>query len=159
MAKNEAKIKFTAETAEFNDAIKKSNSEMSKLRAEFKLNEAEMKNNGASVEGLEKKHDLLEQQLSVAKDKTEALSGKVEAATRIFGENSDEVTKLKTQLANAQTAEEKIRGAINDCNAELQRQADAADETETATENLTDKIERQQTELKQLKTDYVNAVA
>ena len=132
---------------------------MSKLRAEFKLNEAEMKNNGASVESLEKKHDLLEQQLSAAKDKTEALSGKVEAATRIFGENSDEVTKLKTQLANAQTAEEKIRGAINDCNAELQRQADAADETENATENLTDKIERQQTELKQLKTDYVNAVA
>ena len=122
MAKNEAKIKFTAETGEFNDAIKKSNDEMSELRAELKLNEVQMEHNGKSVEGLEKKHKLLDSQLKASQDKTEALTAKVKKAVEIFGENSSEAMKLKAQLANAQTAEEKARKAVSDCNKELEEQ-------------------------------------
>ena len=66
MAKNEAKIKFTAETGEYNDAIKRANNETSELRAELKHTEAQMQNTGASVELLEKKHSLLESQLKAA---------------------------------------------------------------------------------------------
>ncbi len=158
MAKNEAKIKFTAETGEFNSAIQSANGEMSKLRAELQLNEAQMKNTGTSVEGLQQKHSLLEQQLTAAQSKTEALSGKVEAAARIFGENSTEVSKLQTQLTNAQTAEEKIRTAISQCNTQLEEQKSAAGGAETATQKLTGEIESQQTELDTLKGKYVDAV-
>lgn len=158
MAKNEAKIKFTAETGEFNKSIKKANDEMSELRAELKLNETQMKSTGATVETLEKQHSLLESQLKASQSKTEALSQKVQKAAEIFGENSSEVTKLKTQLANAQSAEEKIRQAIANCNKELEDQARAAEEAESATAKLTDKIDRQQTELTKLKKDYVEAV-
>ena len=38
-AKNEARIKFTADTAEFNSQIKQANTAMSGLRAEMKLND------------------------------------------------------------------------------------------------------------------------
>ena len=76
MAKNEAKIKFTAETGEFNNAIKQANDEMSELRAELKLNETQMKSTGASVESLEKQHSLLESQLKASQSKTEALTAK-----------------------------------------------------------------------------------
>lgn len=156
--RNEAKIRFTAETGEFNDAIKKSNNEMSKLKAEMKLNDTQMKATGESVEGLEKKHELLGDQLKASQAKVEALSGKVEAAARNFGEGSDEVTRLERQLANARTEEERIRQAIQQCNDALQSQRDSANESESATKKLTDKIEEQQEELDSLKEKYVDAV-
>lgn len=159
MAKNEAKIKFTAETGDFNDAIKQSNKEMSELRAELKLNEAQMKTTGASVEGLEDKHRILSSQLQASQDKTEALNQKVNKAIEIYGENSEEVSKLKVQLLNAQTAEEKIKQAIQACNDELKAQARATEDAEEAHESLTDKIRRQQSELNGLKGEYVELVA
>lgn len=172
MAKNEAKIKFTAETSEFNDSIKKSNRELSELRSELKLNDAQMQNAGVSIDGLKKKHDLLEEQLSASREKTEALSQKVEVAARIFGENSEEASRLRNQLANAQIAEEKVKKAISDCNAEIDRQEqaqrDAAAEAEAfareqkeaerPVNKLTGTIEEQQTELAQLKKKYADAV-
>lgn len=158
MAKNEAKIKFTAETSGFNDKLKQVNNQMSQLRAEFKLNETQMKATGTTVEGLENKHKILSSQLEVAKEKTEALSQKVQKAVEIFGENSVEATKLKTQLTNAQTAEEKLRQAVDTCAQELDEQRAAANTTVTATEQLTSAIEDQQEELNKLKKEYIEAV-
>jgi chromosome segregation ATPase len=157
-AKNEAKIKFTADCKEFNKDIKASNDEMSRLRAEMKLNETQMKATGVSVEGLENKHRILEDQLEASEKKTEALSQKVEKAVEIFGENSDEVNKLRIQLINAQNAEEKIRQAISQCNSELEEQRAAADKVETETEKLTNTIKQQQTELDRLKSEYTDVV-
>lgn len=159
MAKNEAKIKFTAETGDFNNAIKKSNNQMSELRAELKLNEAQMKTTGTTVEGLEQKHKILSNQLKVSQDKTEALSQKVNKAVEIYGENSEEVSKLRTQLLNAQTAEEKITQSIQACNNELEAQKTATQEAGNAHENLSDKIKRQQSELDDLKREYTELVA
>ncbi len=155
---NEAKIKFTAETGEFNKAISQANGELSELKAELKANEAQMKNTGATVEALEKQHSLLENQLKASQSKTEALTQKVEKAVEIYGENSSEVTKLKTQLANAQAAEEKIKTAIAKCNSEIEKQARESKESERATKQLTDTIDKQETELKQLKEEYADAV-
>lgn len=158
MAKNEAKIRFTAETGEFNSAIKKSNDEMSQLRAELKLNATQMKTTGASVEALEDKHRILSNQLAASESKTEALAQKVSKAAEIFGENSTEVNKLRTQLINAQTAEEKIRQAISACNDELEAQKSAMNQAESASEQLANTIKDQQTTLDRLKRDYADAV-
>lgn len=152
--KNEAKIKFTAETGEFNDQIKKANNEMSQLRGELKLNEEQMKTTGETVEGLEKKHALLESQLKASQSKTEALNAKIEKATEIFGEDSQEVMKLKTQLTNAQIAEEKIKQAIEKCNGALDGQAEAIERVETYTEKMNAEMEGQQDELNKLKREY-----
>jgi len=159
MAKNEAKIRFSAETGEFDDSIKRANQEMSELRAELKLNETQMKATGETVEGLEQKHRILSDQLQASQDKTEALNEKVNKAVEIYGENSTEVSKLRTQLLNAQTAEEKIRQAIQACNDELDAQRQASEAVEDAHESLTDKIKRQQSELDGLKGEYAELVA
>ena len=160
MAKNnsEAKIKFTAETSQFNDEIKKSDKTLANLRAELKLNETQMQSNGRTVDSLEKQHELLESQLAAARSKTEALSNKIEVATRLFGENSNEVMELKTKLMQAQTAEEKIKQAIGKCNQELSDQKAAAEKANSATGKLTDTIERQQEEVDTLKKEYSEAV-
>lgn len=140
MAKNEAKIKFTAETGEFNDAIKRSNDQMSELRAEMKLNETQMKNTGQSVEGLERKHKLLQDQFDAAGDKVEALANKLRSAEKYFGTNSTEASRLRTQLSNARTAQEKLRGAVSDCANELKdfdkKMEDAGDAAKTASDGF-----------------------
>lgn len=158
MAKNEAKIRFSAETGEFNNQIKQSNAEMSKLRAEMKLNDEQMKTAGKSVEGLEQKQKLLEAQMTASRQKTEALSQKVQAAVEIYGENSEEVKKLQMQLITAQTAEERLQRQISACNDELESQRAAANRVATETEKLNDTIENQQSELNKLKDEYKEAV-
>ena len=155
---NEAKIKFTAETGEFNENIKKADKTLGNLRAELNLNETQMKATGATVEGLENKHSILTRQLEASRSKTEALAAKIEVATRIFGENSSEVLALREKLLRAQAAEERIRQAIAKCNTELDAQRDAAREASSATKKLTSTIEEQQTEVDKLKAEYTEAV-
>ncbi len=138
MAKNEAKIKFTAETGEFNKQIQSANNEMTELRAELRLNETQMKGTGTTIESLENKHKILSNQLKVAEDKTEALNQKVKKAVEIFGENSTEAIKLKTQLLNAQNAEEKIKQEVNKCNKELEEQKRASDKVEKSLDDVED---------------------
>ena len=156
--KNEAKIRFSAETKEFDKGIKDANSTLSTLRNELKLNEAQMRNSGVSVDGLREKQQNLAAQMEAAQDKTKALSDKLAVAVEVFGENSVEAEKLRNQLINAQTAEVKLQGAIDRCNAELERQEKAAKQAESASGKLTSEIEDQQGELKKLKDAYVDAV-
>lgn len=158
MAKNEAKIRFTAETGEFNNNIKKSNDEMAKLRAEMKLNAEQMKDTGTTVDGLQKKQQLLTSQLEATRAKTEAMSQKVEKAKQIFGENSTEVQKLETQLINQQTAQVKLERAVADCNAELTAFSAEAKKTKSETEKLSTTIDEQQSTLNDLKGEYADVV-
>ena len=134
-AKNEAKIKFIAETTEFNEQIKKANQSMSELRSELKLSESQFKDNEKSVEALSEKKRLLQQQLEASGDKVEALRQKLQKAKDIYGENSDEVSKLKTQLNNAERQYTDLENAIEDTNRDLD---DADPKTKAAKDALED---------------------
>lgn len=160
MAKNnsEAKIKFTAETGSFNSAINKAESELKVLRAELKLNETQMKNTGESVEGLENSQKLLTAQLEQAQSKTEALRGKLDKAIEIYGEGSDVVANYKRAVANARIEEENISKKIATVTEKLDKQKNAAKDSANANETLTDKLSRQERELSDLKSEYVEAV-
>ena len=157
MAEKGAKIKFVADTSKFNDSIKKANSEIKLMSAELKLNAKEMARTGESAEGLEKKHELLKNQLKASEDKTEALNQKIEKAIECFGENSTEVTNLRTQLANAKTEQEKFRIMLDGCNEKLEEQRRAEAELNSETRKLTDTISEQESELSKLKKEYVDA--
>ena len=113
-SKNEAKIKFTAETSDFNEGIKKCDSQMTELRSELKLVDAQMASNGESAELLEKRQQILARQSEVAAQKSQMLAQKVEAAERIFGTASTDAAKYRTQLNNAQTSEERLAKSAND---------------------------------------------
>lgn len=122
MARDEAKIKFTAETGQFNDAIKAAKQEMSSLKAEMQLNDATFKNTGDSAEYLQNKHKILTQELEANQQKQEALNGKIEAATAIYGSDSAEVQKLNTELTRAQTEEQRLQAQISQTNSEIRNQ-------------------------------------
>lgn len=137
-AKNEAKIKFTADTQEFNSQIKQANSTMAAMRAALSLNEAEFKNTGDAAEYLKNKQTALNTQLEANRAKQEALNGKLEAAKSIYGENSSEAQALATKLTQAKTEEQKLISSLNECNSALEAQAAAADDTADEMDDLTD---------------------
>ena len=155
-AKNEAKIKFTAETQEFESAINSAKSELSTLRAEMKLAEAAFKNTGNSAEYMDQKVKNLEAQLQANAEKQEALTQKLEAAKTIYGEGSEEVAKLERALINAQTEEQKLTGELQQCTREINEQTAAEEKTRTPLEQLNSTIAEQRSELEQLKTQYKN---
>lgn len=136
MAKNEAKIKFLAETSEFTEQIKKANQSMSELRSELKLSESQFKGNEQSVEALSEKKRILQQQLEASSEKVEALRKKLEKAKEIYGENSDEVSKLKTQLNKAETQYNQLENEIDDTNKELNEQDTHAKKAREALDDL-----------------------
>lgn len=157
MAKNrEAKIQFTADCKGFNAEIQKANSTLTQLRAELKQNAVQMEATGKSTELLNERHSILQRELKASEEKTAALSNKLDAAIRNFGEGSIEVDKWRTQLINAQTAQAKLSQEVKKCEAEIKEFASSSNDAGNETETLTDKIKRQQSELSQLKTDYVN---
>ena len=133
---NEAKVRFTAETSDFTQAIKEANSEMSTLRAEMKLNEAQFQNTGNETEYLQQKTELLEAQLEANAEKQEALTQKLEAAKDIYGEDSEEVSKLERQLIYAQTEEERLKGQLEQTNQGLTDQSQAADEAGSSVDSM-----------------------
>lgn len=156
--RNEAKIKFTAETAEFTQQIKNANSSLASFRAGLKLNEAEFKNTGNQAEYLKTKHTLLSYELQASREKQEALSGKLETAKAIYGENSVEVHNWETKLKNARAEEEQLKAQISDCEKEMVQQKTAAQEMQTPLNQLNSTINEQQSELEELKTEYKNIV-
>lgn len=150
MADKEAKVKFKAETAEFQGEIKAANSEMQSLRSEMKLNEAQFQNSGDKAEYLEQKQKLLEAQLDANKDKQSALNSEIEVATSIYGEDSQEVANLEKQLNYTMAQEEQLQSQLSATTAELEA-------NESATGQLTSTISSQEQELNALKEEYVNA--
>ena len=157
MAEKGAKVKFTAETGQFNESIKKSNAEIKQMKAELNLASKQMSRTGETVEGLENKHKLLEQQLSASESKTEALTQKINKAIECFGEESTEVMNLRTQLANAKSEQEKFKISLDACNKKLTEHRNAEAELNSETNKLTRTIDEQQSELNRLKSEYVEA--
>ena len=74
MAKDTAKIKFTADTSEFTQSIKNAERDMYSLRNEMKFAEAQFQNTGDKSEYLKTKQENLNSQLQTSRDKVEALT-------------------------------------------------------------------------------------
>lgn len=138
--KDEAKIKFTAETGEFNDQIKASESSMKEFRSELKLNASQMKATSDNTETLKKRQEILAKELEASKEKTEALTKKLDKAKEIFGDNSEEAKKLQTQLNNAKRAEQEIENEIADTNKKLAEQKTAFEKVADAASKTGDKL-------------------
>ena len=156
MARNEAKIKFTAETGEFTEQLRSANSALAALRAGLKLNDAELKNNGNQTEYLKNKQQLLETELQMNAQKQEALNGKLEAAKAIYGENSAEVQSWATKLTNAKTEQQQLEVQLDQCTRELEEQTKAEEKAKTPLEQLNTKIGEQKAQLEKLETEYKN---
>ena len=155
--KDEAKVTFTADTAQFNDAIKAANSTMTKLRSELKLNAAQMKNSGASVESLTESKRILEDQDAALASKVEALNGKLLKAEETWGANSAEAQRYATQLNNARAQQERVRAAIDQASAAIEEQTRTEQEAQGAHARLSSEIDEQRQKVARLERAYADA--
>ena len=158
-ARNEAKIRFIAETSEFTEQIKLANQSMTELRSEMKLSEAQFRGNENSIEALTAKKRILQQQLDTSADKVEALRQKLQKAKDIYGENAIEVSRLQTQLNNAEREYTQLENAIEATNRDLQDADPKARKAKEALEDLansTDKANDGFTVMKGVVTDLAS---
>ena len=157
--KNEAKVKFTAETAEFTKNISDANNTIKNLNSELKLAEAEFKASGNEVQYYSQKSQALKSQLEANQQKQQALTQKLEAAKQAYGEDSTEVGKLKSSLNYAQVQEQNLKAKVEQCNDALYDAASAAANLSPEMQELKTDISNQETELVQLKSKYADVVA
>lgn len=157
-AKNEAKIKFTADTQQFTQGINNARTNMASLRAAMALSAAEFKNTGDKAEMLKNKQQLLNNLIQQSQSIQQNLNNKLEAAKRYYGEDSQEVQKLQTAITREQTAEQRLQTQLNETNEAIKDQAAAEKALESPLGQLTSKIEKQEKELAKLKTEYANVV-
>jgi len=156
VARNEAKVKFSADTRELTSQIQSANSAMKMLNATMKLNQAEFRNSGDQAEYLRNKQNILQAELEANRIKQEALTGKLEAAKAIYGENSAEVQNWTTKLVQAKTEQQNLQTQLDQCTQELEEQANVEQQARTPLEQLNTKISEQKSELERLKTEYRN---
>lgn len=127
-------MKFRADTKELTSGLKQAESSLKALRAELKLNETQMKGTGESTDTLEKREKLLQKELEASSQKVELLTGKMESAKDIFGENSIEANNWSAKLADAKRAQEAISQELSQTSAKLEEQKNA--ETQLSAEQL-----------------------
>lgn len=161
--KNEAKVKFSMETAEAREQTKKAANEIKMLRSELRLSAEEMKTNGTSLEGLQKQYRLLEDETKQYETKLDAINTQIEKATEIYGENSDEVARLKLNYNNTATTLEKVKQqmsaaekAMDEQRASMQQVDDAVEDTRNSYEKLEDTVQGQRDKMERLQSEYKN---
>lgn len=158
MASNEAKVKFTADTADFTKAIQAASRRVVELQSELRLNGTQMSSMGQSTDALTQRQKILAQQAQALADKKAALTEKLRLTEQYFGADSAEAVKLRVQLNNLGTQSVKLDGELAGVTAALDQQRAAETQTETASERLTNEIGRQEADLADLKRQYTDAV-
>lgn len=146
MARNkEIDLVFKAETASFNKSLSEVAQNVTRINKEYKLTSEQLRNTGSETDKLSNQLATLTAKHAEAQAKVEALSGKLEKARELYGDNSDEVRKLENQLIDAQTAEQKIANQIETTNGKLA-------EAKAKTSEYAQELNKLQSEEKQLET-------
>ena len=118
--KNEVRVQFLADTADFRKQVTQANSTIAELSSELKLNSEQMRTMGETAELAAQRQQILERMAVAYADKQEALNKELEVANKLYGENSVEAAKLRTQINNAATAANKLEPSIEGVNDELE---------------------------------------
>lgn len=85
------------------DESKTLESEQKKLTSSFKLQNAELGNNATEAQKIELAQKQLREQMSLTERVVENLEKQLDAAKKVYGENSREVMELETKLNGAKT--------------------------------------------------------
>ena len=129
---------------------------IAQLNAEMKLLDATYANDSSSLEYLEKKclkyNDIAREQEKVVAD----LSEKLKFAENEYGKTSEEATRLRTELTNAQTALQNTKNSAGDAAKAVQ---EFGTETNDAADNTNELNEKTSTLISTIETRLVSALS
>ena len=126
--KDEAQVKFIADTSGFTEGIKRCNTTLTGLRSELRLNDAQMEGAGRTTDLLTQRQQLLARELEAAGEKVAFTGKQLEKAREIYGQGSAQVQTYARRLTEAQTQEQAIRNALEQTNQELKNQKTSWDQ-------------------------------
>lgn len=110
---SEAKIKLTLDgEKEFKSALSSINTQTKALNAEMKAVTSSFDKNTSAQEKNEKTTELLRKTQESYQKQIDTLKDRIAQATEAYGENSDYVNKLKTQLYNTQAQMNKTTQSV-----------------------------------------------
>lgn len=150
-SRNEAKIIFKAVTDQFKQGIDVAKSTISSLNAQLRLNAQEMAKGGNAAQLMEQRVNLLTQKEREQQTVVDNLQHELDATRFVYGENSEQVQKLSTQLTNAKATLQSYSNQTEQARRELAQSKTAYGQTSQA-------IKEQEADLKQLKQEYANVV-
>ena len=154
----ETTLRFNADVKEFKAAIKDARQAISLANAEFKVATAGASNWGNSVTGLESK---LAQLNTVSKNQRTVLDNlnkELEAARRIYGEDSEAARGLAIEVAEQQAKVAKCDAAISRYTDQLEKAKKKAQQEESALGKLNSRIDGNEKNIQDLVQEYKNAV-
>lgn len=102
--------------ATFSDNLNKINSRLKTNSAELKKVRAQYQDNEKSIEGLTAKQKALQSSLDAQKKKTSELKDVLNEAAEEYGENSKEVERLKSAVAQSEAAEAGFEAQLRETN-------------------------------------------
>jgi len=149
---NESTMKWKVDITQLKASMQDAKRSISLANAEFKAATAGMDKWQNSTTGLEAKIKQLNSTLPQQKSILAQLEQQYKLTAENMGENSAEAQRLKVQIENQKASIARTESSISTYNRKLKEMQDA----ESA---LTNVISKQESELADLKTAYVNAVA
>ncbi len=155
--KNEAYIEFKAKTDGFQKGIKDMNSQLKTASNELRLNSTELKGAGESAKLLSDRQAILQKELQASAQKVALTEQSLAECKATLGENSKEYQSLSNAVLAAKNQQAAIQ---NELNATTQKLAALESENKRAVSSfgqLTDKIDKQESELDSLKKAYTEA--
>lgn len=125
---------------EFRDQIGKLNRSYKTLEAETKAVTAAFDANGDEQGKLQKLTEQLQKQIDVQKQKVSLLSDAVEKATAKYGEESEEVNRLKGVMYDAQATMSGLEGELKDVTRRLEQGTEEMDDLGDQTEQTAKQV-------------------
>lgn len=128
--------------ASFSDNLNKINSRLKTNSAELKKVRSQYQDNEKSIEGLTAKQKALQNSLDTQKKKTTELKDVLAETVEEYGENSKEVERLKSAVADSEAKEASFEAQLRETNEQLKEQIKSLNNTGKELQQAGEKIEK-----------------
>lgn len=155
---NNVGISFSADVVDLKNGLKQVKDEITKADKEFAKNTASMDKWANNTEGLGAKLTQLNTKLDSQKKAVQLYQDEIDRVSKLEGNHSAELEKLKDKLQSAEIAVKKTEKEISHYASSLEDVAKQEKEANSELGKLTKTISEQESELNDLKESYKDAV-
>lgn len=155
---NNVGISFSADVVDLKTGLKQVKEEITKADKEFAKNTASMDKWANNTEGLGAKLTQLNTKLDSQKKAVQLYQDEIERVSKLEGNHSAELEKLKDKLQSAEIAVKKTEKEINHYSSSLEDVAKQEKEANSELGKLTQTIKNQEAELADLQNEYKESV-
>lgn len=138
----EIKIEYKVVNQAFNQGLKEMQSQTTTLNKEFAVQKEQMKNTASESDKLEASVSKLNQEYTLAEQKTKMVESALQNTKEITGENSKETQQWSNKLLDAQKNQEHLKNSLLETNQALDKAKQAESQLSAEQEKLSQNTKR-----------------